>query len=541
MELVDKYRNYCMFIEKKAGRHCQIKAFDKIILKDFSYKTYSTFPQRFGVIEKDNVLYISDFFNKNGLIDAVLAREAMANYIPESINHLPRAYDIAIEFGRMQLKHDNQWISIWKEVSTPISLQTVVLYQPPTQFPPMSALSKNQFLWDLLSVFQTMEDYNIKLTLEEYIHVFTEMRLTYPPKLKKQELIVIKILLEEEIDKQGILARKLGFSESKLSHIINMLKRKNVVTYQEMINFRKIGFRTYFLLFEGNFEDKRNLLNRIEKSPYKYSTHMFVDHTNSFLAVFLAPDSDRFFGWLLKLCEDYEKSEVNCFKMIFHSRNYNFRYYDINRGHWHIDLFTWHVGARHTFERIGDLDIIVSFEDFKSGDLKDFSKLDFEILNYLLLHKNINIRPLQKTLKKRTNLINERVKFLRDKKVIKKTILMRNIGIGEYLVLILQTRKKPLVNYLKTILDQLPYNSVEGVFGTLGETGDLPTEFNSVIAFVGLPVGNATYCAKYLRELFEGYNIRLHIAPLPKGGVWEIPIDLWDDKTKEWKIALQKN
>ncbi|RKY63613.1 MAG: hypothetical protein DRQ02_12435, partial [Candidatus Latescibacterota bacterium] len=421
MSVEDKFMVYLQEVTRKAEIPFERITIPRLVFSDIDIFDTNTVPQRFGVFDFGDVLEISNRFVDLGLLDAVLAREVFVKIIPKCIRPIPIANDLGIEFGRMKLKNDSKWLEIWKKVSPPTYYPGDILYDPAKQMPTLSVVSEKEFLWELIRVFQIVDRYGLVLTNDDYVTIFNEFRLSYTPKLSAGDLRVINLLLQGILDRKEI-SKRIGMSIPHLSTIIKRLKEKEVIYYEDMVNFYKLGFHAYFLLFNGQVDVGKQIYNVIEKNIFKYTTHFFLDNVYAYLAVFLAPESLMFFNQLIALKKYISKKDVaannkiRVFKRLFYQYNYNFQYYDLKRREWNIEWFSWYITARKFLER--NEFVRYDFRPlYKTTDvlqiLQNLSTIDFQILNYLLRHKTLTRRKLRETLRKRINLLNDRIAYLK--------------------------------------------------------------------------------------------------------------------------------
>jgi len=541
--LLEKYQELSEKIRKKLNRDpTAVFEIKNILLTNLPLNFSQDFPQRFGVKYDNRTLLISEALPVE-ILDGIIAREAFIQYLPQAIKALPQSYDLAMEFGRQYVKDEKTWIDLWNETSISLRVEGF-LYNPPQQFPILTKASKGSFLWDFLKVLYRLDDYDLKVPLNEYIHLYGEYRLFFTPKLSKREVMLLNLLLnQKQIDKKKI-AERLKVSEYRVTSLITRLIEKEVIYRYVTVNFRKLGFTSYYIYYNGPAEYKEQIQNIFyNNSRYQYALHQFIDGAASFLMVLLAPATPKFFSKLLVKCERESKNiegTLMCFKRVPHFvpvHNYNFSTYDVKTSSWNTDWFTWFVSAKRAIERREILPITDSFEFLQeSFDFSQLTPVDLKILDYVIGYGNLNRRKLREYVKKSTNLIQERIKFLEANRIIYYRTFAKTIGLTEYTLILLNTMDRHLLNVLKVLFEMLPYTIIDLITGTFSKNYSTTDTLNGAVILVATPQGQAIIFERYLRRLLGNYNIWIHVTTTPKRGIWRLPIDAWDEKHKRWIV-----
>ena len=501
------------------------------------------FPQHFGVKYEDQALLISKNLSVE-ILDGIIAREAFIQYLPHAVKAIPQSYDLAMEYGRQYVKDEKMWANLWSETSTSLRVEGF-LYNPPQQFPILTKASKGSFLWDFLKVLYRLDDYNLKIPLNEFIHLYGEYRLFFTPKLSEREVKLLDILLNQKLIDKKEVARQLKISESRTTSLITGLIEKEVIYRYITVSFRKIGFTSYYIYYNGPADYRERIQNIFyNNSRYKYALHQFIDGAASFLMILLAPATPKFFSKLLMKCERESRNiegTLMCFKRIPHFvpvHSYNFSTYDVKTSSWTTDWFTWFISAKRAIERKDTLPITDSFEFVQeSFDLQQLIPLDLKILDYVIGYGNLKRRKLREYLKKNTNLLQERIKFLEANGIIYHKTFAKTVGLTEYTSVLLNTMDRHLLNVLKVLLEMLPYTIIDLVTGTFSKSYSATDTLNGAAILVATPQGQAIIFERYLRKLLGNYNIWIHVTTSPKRGVWRLPLDAWDDEHKRWVVT----
>lgn len=519
------------------------KIFKEIHFSSFPLSYYEETPRRFGVKISGTSLIISNEA-RNDILLGVIARESLIPFLPKSVEELDEKYDLALEFGRQALKKDEKWIEIWKKCSKPL-VKGHFYYDAPSQIPAMTRATRNKFLWSFLSMLHTFSDYGFKLTVDEYLEIYTDHKSRMVPRLSEIEVNVLRNISTLGTIDRSKLQKNLKLSPSRVSGLINDLKRKQIIYQTVSVDFSKLGFTSYYIYYSGPKEDGLELIEKTyNKSKYKFSLHFFADGEFSFLATFLAPIDMRFSNRFFEKCFRLRKrisGNILCFQRhpdySFSFHNYNFSKYDTKNKEWKINWVLWYLGFKRALGRSDTLPVYNILVNPARFNLKILTRNDLKIIEYVLVYKNLNRRKIRNYLKINMNELNNRIKILEDCGIIKPQIYMWNLGLPEYVSLIVRSESLEFLNLLKIMLDDLPYNGFDVITGVFDELQSFnPNVPNGAISFIGVPSGDSSILKKYLRELLKDYTALIHTSTLSKSSVWTIPIDDWDDEKKEWKI-----
>ena len=540
--LYKKYINHTERIQKKLNRMPTKPAkIENIMLADFDISFYQDYPQRFGVKYEGDTLFISK--NLSNILEGILAREAFIQFIPKSIDAIPQSYDLAMEYGRQHVTDEKLWLDLWYNASMYLKLEGF-FYRPSKQFPVLTRASKGKFLWEFTKKIYKLDDYKLKIPLKEFMHLYSEYRHFFVPTLGEREIQLLNIVLnQKQVDKQDV-AQRMGITTQRVSSIIKGLVEKDVIYRRVVINFRKLGFTSYYIYYNGPAEHRDRIQNVFyNNSRYQYALHRFVDGSASFLMILLAPDTPKFFNKLLTKWEREIKNingTLMCFKRvsgIIPAHTYNFSTYNVKTSSWNIDWFTWFISAKRYLERMNTMPITDTFKvAHDKFDLNQLIPLDLQILDYIIGEGNLNRRKLREHLRKNTNVLQERIKFLESNGVIYNKLFARTIGLTEYISIFINTSNRQLLNVLKLILGMLPYTIVDPVTGTFSRSYSSTETPNGAAILVSTPQGHAIIFERYLKRLLGDYDVWVHVSTSPKYGVWKVPISAWDDEHKKWSI-----
>ncbi len=202
----------------------------KIVLEDFPILN----GYRAGVLASKDKLILSSRLNVKRL-RSVIAREAFNLLIPENLDRLRVIYDLAWAYSGAEL-------SWWKECSQVIWDPRFPLYNAPEVLSPLPRKRLVMVLRRMLHLLRGLNDVGRRVTLEEYLSIFSEAAgLLEPVRLSKVQIKVIEELARSPYLTQGELARKLGFSKSAVSKALSKLTALGILSGPENVVLERIG------------------------------------------------------------------------------------------------------------------------------------------------------------------------------------------------------------------------------------------------------------------------------------------------------------
>lgn len=491
----------------------------------------SSNPFRFGIEVDGRTLKISEEYTD--LAEGIIYREAFAHFFPEAVSEVHEVFDLAMYFAYDRLRNEqkDRWMEIWKEISKPVVIAPNISYNAPYSFPIFDSLSGKAFLREVIYALSEFDKYKLKITREEFFEFMEDFMSGYTPKFNISETNFLQEIVTNPEATEQEIASSLRTSVSAISGIVKKLRRWHVLTRRVTVGISSLGLNYYFIYAEFSKVDaRRKFIETIRKSKYLYQIFEALDGDMPIIAMFIAPNAHWFEEKLrLFVAEKRRKKEadaINYFVARKYARFYNFNDYSTKEKKWAVRYYTWFLWIKKMMEQNQR---IMTFPMTKIRRVElpiKLDKTDMEIINYIITTQDMRIATLRKQFRKGTNVIQSKIKNFLKYGILRKHIMLQNIGLNDVVIMISKCSEEE-AEFYKSVFDFLPYNLTYFVEG----------EHEGCISILRLPTGTAAEFLIYAKKVFkEQTNNKFYIVNPRIGSYWNFPKDLWDEKNQTWKI-----
>ncbi len=513
---------YCTEIETRFSTTPRVSTLS-IIVSDMPIKE----PTQVWAMQAVNgsMTISSDADTDSPLLQAIIAREALAANLPLCLNEVPRARDLACHFGRQHLDDPTTvqlWEQLWAVESPSTPMPGGFIYNPIMRLEDLDRLNAFNGFNELMTRLYRIDRYKVIMTFEEYARYLHLFITEYTVPLSATEARVIELVLREPSLTRADIARRLGKSTTWVSTIIPTLLNRGILTQYERVSLPSVGVRTFNLVLMSN--DQKLCRDVISEYPFLYSCSPIIAGDTGFIATVCIPDNPTNMDSLVELERACKRLDITMksFETVQKGTFSFLSTYDPQLGQWDIDWNALQLEARQLAtneDLLGayPLPINIEMQNPQIDDLGARMLAAFEI-------GHNTVRELRTAVKARQKRVAELLSKFKRSGVILKIWEVHHVGLNELVVVASQ--------------DPLTSKAVSAIAARLPKSY---LHFNEGNLFMKtfLPRGGAIGFARALNQLPQVPWILL--TEKPTYGQWSLAkvISLWNPRSQRWRPSLE--
>jgi DNA-binding CsgD family transcriptional regulator len=278
------------------------------------------------------------------ILDWVLWREALLNFLLPHLRHVPEAADLGLyaglQYGGYKESVIEALTALWKQVSPPQHYQHYI-YDGPFGFPLFDQVVSGTFLHRVIPWLNTLRPTatGTSLLTSTYTAALERWMLeTHIPLTESEHNILLSLSRLTKPLHQSRLADQLNMSISGLSQHLTNLAQRHALRLNHFINLPLIGLTPYELLIHTpNHTTRKKIINILNQIPYTWFINP-IQHTRLHSRIFIpTSNATEFQDWLTTLARHYDLPPIELFRTGDIIQTWNLSIYLPNHG-WPNDL-----------------------------------------------------------------------------------------------------------------------------------------------------------------------------------------------------------
>lgn len=478
-----------------------------------------------GQMSQGHELLIPSSYQKHlSLLRALLSFHCFKASFPVSSICKECVHDLSMEFARQQLgsADSTRWLKIWKEVTPPRKELVSIVYDPARAYEWLESVSGNQGFTAILDEIIYSQKHGISLSFEDYLVYFRERAIQFVNHLDDLDIRLLSALFRDPTINSNELAEDTGISRTWVTKKLNVLRETRVMRRYERVPFSSIDIRILYVLLT-NSQYEGDVLSLIVHCPFLYSYQRILSGEGHALAVLCVPSNPLSMKSLQKAFDALGrwgiKSEI--LQVASSGTNCCFDFYRPETTSWNIPWVLLSVQFnRIVQENLGG--IFPRIDEPENRTSLSLDTFDFQILE-CVRHGTSSISQIRKELQSGQHRVAQRVRELREAKLIVPTIEVRNIGLQEHLFLLTYDKVHALA--LNAFALRLPYSIISFSLE------------DALIITLSLPAGGAYSISDVLGRYNE--SIRCGMLGTKMFGDWGLPTELWDSENQRWNCPSE--
>jgi hypothetical protein len=484
------------------------------------------------------------------ILDWVLWREALLNFLLPHLRHIPEVADLGLyaglQYGNYNKDDQETLTTLWKQVSPPQHHQHYI-YDSPFGFPLFDQVVTGTFLHLVIPWLNTLRPpttgthlaTTYTASLERWM-LETHIPLTLP------ELRILSALSQlTETLHQSRLANQLNMSISGLSQHLTNLAQRHLLRLNHFINLPLIGLTPLEIFIHApKSQPRQRIIKILSQIRYTWFINRIQQNSLHWRIFIPTRKKEEFQLWLTKLTKKYELPPIEPLRTADIVQSWNLDIYNPNKG-W-VNDFTFQL---HQVQSILKGDYETACPPISTSSMS-YALLETE-KNY-----PVTLRPEDFTYFLRAANIHQ----ITDRITAQASKELRLAGIAESAHMVYRRRVRELekkdVSYIKGMfLMHIGLNTVLQIY--INEPKTIVEEVNKALSilpsinglifenrcgllFCNIPNWSAVEIFAFIRKLFSDHEINAIIEAKPSwqslsGFVYPVDSRNYDFEKREWK------
>lgn len=278
------------------------------------------------------------------ILDWVLWREALLNFLMPHLRHIPEAADLGLyaglQYGGYKESDHKALTALWKQVSPPQHYQHYI-YDGPFGFPLFDQVVSGTFLHRVIPWLNTLRPTatSTSLPTSTYTAALERWMLeTHIPLTESEHTILLALSRLTKPLHQSRLADQLNMSVSGLSQHLTNLAQRHALRLNYFINLPLIGLTPYELLIHTpNHTIRQQIIDILSQIRYTWFINP-IQNTRLHCRILIPTiHASEFHDWLITLTRYHDLTPIEPLRTAAIVQTWNLDLYLPNCG-WPNDL-----------------------------------------------------------------------------------------------------------------------------------------------------------------------------------------------------------
>ncbi|MHA1667121.1 MAG: hypothetical protein ACTSUR_00580 [Candidatus Heimdallarchaeaceae archaeon] len=310
-------------------------------------------------------------------------------------------------------KRKDQWYKFWSKNRQPIKFGNFTYSIPASYYNFGSSKESSHYFLELLHYYKKKR---LTLSWDVFLQIFFDYRSKIMPKFNKMEFQVFQAILQNQTMSNTILLKHLPIDTSNLSKYKRRLKDRYLIFEGLSLNYSVLSLSSYAIVYDIPLSSTIDFFKELPDSPFLHSIYSSYSNSQSIMIQYIVPDNPLVKSDLLKLCEKINaknkiiSSEIFRFDTSTRLKSFNFTNYDYKKAQWDFPYYKiLSALTNRQLEQDEDISFIISEFPQPQEKILNLNKIGIDILNYILMTKEMSINTIKDKLDLSEKLVKKHV------------------------------------------------------------------------------------------------------------------------------------